>query len=495
MKKMSLMMCAVMVCALLAGCGGKEPLQGEPQTELETEQAAKSEADDLLDKFLAGEIGADGNGEYGEGTFYISDLQMDVEDWASYGVGEKIDLDNDGENEQILYGPYGGMYLDASDGKVKVFASGKGTAIHLSYTYSEGEYWIVYSDTMHVGRKYYNLEKYSGAENLVESASLQMEYEDYDESKPLTYSFNDNEITEAEYEQLYQKYFESRDKADNGYPRGEQIAEQTFDLNLEPIGEVTFASYLPDDSGNPLADVVFLIEKDGKILSQLPGVSEDNVNTEMFCQVEAVNFSDYNYDGCDDIILIISYYLGAGPQAATPHSTIRYYTGSETGEFTYEKEMSQNATITLAEITIKTAKEFIGFDGTRGNVQFDTEETDFSGVYTDTMGTDDIYSELILVKREDGDYNFEIGLHRLTSIGGKAMQDGDKLHFVGIDASGEPIEGDVVISGESATATFTNSTWAYIENGDTYTFPNGKLEIDELPEDYLDFYYTYEWKE
>ena len=157
--------------------------------------------------------------------------------------------------------------------------------------------------------------------------------------------------------------------------------------------------------------------------------------------------------------------------------------------------MSQDATTALAEITIKTAKEFIGFEGTCGNVQSEAEEADFSGVYTDTMGTDDIYSELILVKREDGDYNFEIGLHRLTSIGGKAIQDGDKLHFVGTDASGEPIEGDVVISGESATAIFTDSTWTYIENGDTYTFPSGKLEIDELPEDYLDFYYTYEWKE
>lgn len=156
-------------------------------------------------------------------------------------------------------------------------------------------------------------------------------------------------------------------ESDDGYPRGEQIAEQTFDLNLEPIGEVTFASYLPDDSENPLADVVFLIEKDGEILSQLPGVSEDNVNGEMFHQVEAVNFSDYNYDGCDDIILIISYYLGAGPQAATPHSTIRYYTGSETGEFTYEKQMSEDATSALAEITIESAKGFIGYEGPKQN--------------------------------------------------------------------------------------------------------------------------------
>lgn len=419
MKKLSFMMCAVLVCTALAGCGGKEPT-----------------ADDLLDKFLAGE-------------------------------------------------------MDASDGKVKVFASGQGTAIHLSYTHSDGEYWIVYSDTMHVGRKYYNLEKYSGADNLVERVSLQMEYQDYDESKPLTYSFNEEKITEVEYKELYQKYFGSRDKAEDGYPRGEQIAEQTFELNLEPIGEVTFASYLPDDSENPLADVVFLIEKDGEVLSQLPGVSEDNVNTEMFHQVEAVNFSDYNYDGCDDIILIISYYFGAGPQAATPHSTIRYYTGSETGEFTYEKEMSHNATTALAEITIKTAKEFIGFDGTRGNVQSDAEETDCSGVYTDTQGV----NELILVKREDGNYNFAIDLYRLTLIPGIATQDGDNLHFIGTDASGEPIEGDVVISDESATATFTDSTWTYIENGDVYTFSSGKMEMDEIPEDYLDYYYMYDWKE
>ncbi len=284
-------------------------------------------------------------------------------------------------------------------------------------------------------------------------------------------------------------------KSDDGYSRGEQIAEQTFDLNLEPIGQVTFASYLPDDSENPLADVVFLIEKDGEVLSQLPGVSEDNVNTEMFCQVEAVNFSDYNYDGCDDIILIISYYLGAGPQAATPHSTIRYYTGSETGEFTYEKEMSQDATTALAEITIKTAKEFIGFEGTRGNASSEEAEIDYSGMYTDTMGTESIYSDLILIKREDGDYNFSISLHRLTTIDGKATQNGDNFHFIGIDASGDPIEGDIVISSESATATFTDSTWTYIENGDVYTFPSGKLEVDEIPEEWLDFYYTYSWKE
>ena len=360
MKKMSLMMCAVMVCALLAGCGGKEPLQGEPQTELGAEQntqvqeetegtelTSKSEADDLLDKFLAGELDAEGNDLYYQDTFNVSDLPIDVEDWQSYSVGERLDLDNDGENEQILYGPYGGMYLDATDGKVKVFACGEGTAMSLSYTLCDEEAWIVYSDVTHAGRMCYFLEKRSGADNVVESTSLEMYYDE----EGATYYVDGGEVSQSVYKEEYEKYF------------GE---ENYFDYD-----------------------------------KWLEEIQEEEINTEI----------------------------------------------------------------------------------------------DYSGAYTDTQGTDDIYSELILVKREDGDYNFEIGLHRLTSIGGKAMQDGDKLHFVGIDASGEPIEGDVVISGESATATFTNSTWAYIENGDTYTFPNGKLEIDELPEDYLDFYYTYEWKE
>ena len=276
---------------------------------------------------------------------------------------------------------------------------------------------------------------------------------------------------------------------EDGYPRGELIVEQTFDLNLEPIGEVTFASYLPDKSENPLADVVFLIEKDGEILSQLPGVSEDNVNTEMFHQIEAVNFSDYNYDGCDDIILIISYYLGAGPQAATPHSTIRYYKGSETGEFTYEKQMSKDATSALAEITIKTAKDFIGYESPKQNV--DVTDMDYSGMYTDTQGTDSTYSVLILVKQEDGSYTFAMSLYRLTFIEGTATRSEDVLHFVGIDSSGDPIEGEFAIWGESAEVTFTDSTWEHIKNGEVFTFPSGKLEMDEIPQEYLELYLNY----
>ncbi len=146
---------------------------------------------------------------------------------------------------------------------------------------------------------------------------------------------------------------------EDGYPRGNKIENQSFQVELRPLGQVTFASYKPDTSENPLADVVFLIEKEGEILLQLPGTGEGNIGYELFAQVDAVSFVDYNNDGYDDIIIILQYYFGAGPQAGQPHSVLRYYTGSAQGSFLYEAQMSDDAMMALTELTVKTAKDFI----------------------------------------------------------------------------------------------------------------------------------------
>ena len=159
-----------------------------------------------LDEFISGKINADGNGLYGDDSFNISELPMNEEEWDSYSIGDKIDLDNDGNDELILNGPYGGMYIDASDDGVKVFATGDGTASNLSYTYCDNEIWIVHSDTMHGGRSYYKLQKYSGADNIVESVTLEMYYSE-DETAAKTYYYNGNEISQSEYDELYMKYF------------------------------------------------------------------------------------------------------------------------------------------------------------------------------------------------------------------------------------------------------------------------------------------------
>lgn len=173
---------------LLTGCGrnpGKSP-------------------EELLDAFLAGEIPA--IYENGAGPDIMFDqLPSDEEDYFSYSEGERIDLDNDGENEQIVNGPYGGIYLDARDGMVYVLAEGEGTAGVLSYTKYDNAVWIVHSDTTHAGRQIYWLTKYDGDGNIADEFWLGAEYwdspdDEYDENSDFT--FRDEKISMEEYEAL-----------------------------------------------------------------------------------------------------------------------------------------------------------------------------------------------------------------------------------------------------------------------------------------------------
>ena len=50
---------------------------------------------------------------------------------------------------------------------------------------------------------------------------------------------------------------------------------------------------------------MFRLEKDGQVIDTLEGVYGDNIRSnEIFNQVEAVSFPDYNSDGYSDIISI-----------------------------------------------------------------------------------------------------------------------------------------------------------------------------------------------
>lgn len=167
------------------------------------------ESDELLDAFLAGEISAIRE-DNGEASLNFDELPVDEEDWYSYSVGERIDLDNDGENELILDGPYGGMYIDARDGKVYVLAAGEGTAGVLSYTDYDNATWIVHRDTSHMGRQIYWLTRYDGDGNIADEFQLGAEYWDspddkYDENSDFTY--RDAKISMEEYETLLSEIF------------------------------------------------------------------------------------------------------------------------------------------------------------------------------------------------------------------------------------------------------------------------------------------------
>lgn len=198
---------------LLTGCGRND--EGKNSEASGLDSTAKSESEELLDAFLAGEIPAIYNSG-NESVIVFDQLPFDEKDWFSYSAGERIDLDNDGENEQVVNGPYGGIYLDARDGKVYVLAEGEGTTGFLSYTYYDNAIWIVHSDTTHVGRQTYWLTRYDGAGNIADEFKLGAEYWDslddkidalhhYDENSDFIY--RDKKISMGEYEVLRKEIF------------------------------------------------------------------------------------------------------------------------------------------------------------------------------------------------------------------------------------------------------------------------------------------------
>ena len=161
--------------------------------------------EELLDLFINGSISAISSGD---SAFYITDLDMDSGEWDSYSIGERVDLDNDGENELIICGPYGGIYLDVRDNKVYEFAVGEGDALMLSYVVYNGSTWIMYSNRMHTGYEAYHMEKFEGADNLVAEMNFYEELVDEDnvEGKE-KYTLNGTEISYDEYFELCSKIF------------------------------------------------------------------------------------------------------------------------------------------------------------------------------------------------------------------------------------------------------------------------------------------------
>ncbi len=164
-------------------------------------------SEELLDLFIDGSIDAVDSAD-STVTFNIADFNMDSEEWDSCSIGERIDLDNDGEEELIICDPYGGMYLDGCDDKVYIFAAGDGTANTLSYTYYNGEIWILYSNNMSEGYEVYRMEKYEGADNLVAEMSFGEELVDVNNPEEgMKYSLNDKEVSYDEYAAFCSKIF------------------------------------------------------------------------------------------------------------------------------------------------------------------------------------------------------------------------------------------------------------------------------------------------
>ena len=78
---------------------------------------------------------------------------------------------------------------------------------------------------------------------------------------------------------------------------------------------------------------------------------------------------------------------------------------------------------------------------------------------------------LTVSTREDGRYDIEIDLFRLTLLDDGIGDDSDGgIDFTATDAAGEPIGGHISIADSTATLTFVHSTWSLIEEGAKWEF-------------------------
>ena len=71
----------------------------------------------------------------------------------------------------------------------------------------------------------------------------------------------------------------------------------------------------------------------------------------------------------------------------------------------------------------------------------------------------------------DGKYLVQISIYRLTSINdGVGWDTGDGISFTATDAARNPISGTITLDGNTATVTFTDSTWGYLPNGTSFQY-------------------------
>ena len=177
-----------------------------------------------------------------------------------------------------------------------------------------------------------------------------------------------------------------------------KIKDQSFEITFAPWGEVTFASYMPAENGEPMADVTFRVVQDGKLLMTLSGLSYDNIRAnQCFLSVDAVSFPDFDADGYMDLITIASYDFSSGPDVGKGYTEARIYSGNEYGYFVYERSMSENANSALAELTVGNILDFLGY----GSGQASAGRQNELDIYEETTDTqngtawNDAYIEIL----------------------------------------------------------------------------------------------------
>ena len=211
----------------------------EEEEEEEEDKDSAETPEELFEQFLDGDLEAhfiDYQGK--EQTFKYTDLQTTPDEWDSYSYDDDsyIDVDNDGEKEFHLYGPYGGKVLDVRDGVIYQLTEGEGTAGELVFGEYEGLTYICHRDTTHAGRQMHRFDRYEDGE-IVESFELNAEYwentfDSYDRDSDFT--FKGEKITMEEYEALAKEILGYRTKVEVAQIWAEYEGEN-FDYTQEKI--------------------------------------------------------------------------------------------------------------------------------------------------------------------------------------------------------------------------------------------------------------------
>ena len=128
------------------------------------------------------------------------------------------------------------------------------------------------------------------------------------------------------------------------------IPDQSFDVELYDWDYVKFISYGPE-AGDDFEDVSFYLMKDSKVIYSFPYYCENNKTDTyagLFDSVESVGFRDVNNDNLKDIIVIINYITGAGPQGMVPRPRARIFLADKK-EFHLAKDLIEDLTENMDE--------------------------------------------------------------------------------------------------------------------------------------------------
>ena len=120
-----------------------------------------------------------------------------------------------------------------------------------------------------------------------------------------------------------------------------------------------------------------------------------------------------------------------------------------------------------AEITAEPAEENIT-PKAQNAVDVSIDDSIYIGEYLDSDVND---PSLEIAKGDDGKYIVQIGIYRLTTLSdGVGELTADGMLFTATDAAGNPISGIITVQDQTATVTFTDSTWEYLENGSAFQY-------------------------